>query len=101
MKLVEALDVLKAVKTRKGETLRCFLTTGFNPLHLSTFLAAELGLLFADRKIEILHGLYGDLLGNVSRLEKADAETGIVLIEWAELDARLGVRSSAACSPAV
>ena len=101
MKLVEALDILKAVKSRNAEALRCFLATGFNPLHLSTFLTAELGLRFADRKIEIQHGLYGDLLGNVSRLEKADAETGIVLIEWAELDARLGVRSSAACSPAV
>jgi FkbH-like protein len=101
MKLVEALNILKAVKTRNGETLRCFLATGFNPLHLSTFLAAELGLRFADQKIEIRHGLYGDLLGNVGRLEKADAETGIVLMEWADLDARLGVRSSAACSHAV
>jgi len=101
MKLVEALGILEAVKRRNGAPLTCFLATGFNPLHLSAFLAAELGLLFADHKIEIQRGLYGDLVGNVSRLEKADAQVGVVLMEWADLDARLGIRSSAACSPAV
>jgi FkbH-like protein len=101
MKLVEALGVLKSARQRSAKTLNCFLATGLNPLHLNTFLAAELSLFFTDRKIEIQQGLYGDLLGNVSRLEKADAEIGIVLMEWADLDARLGIRSSATCSPSV
>ena len=98
MKLVEALDILKRAKHRTGEEFTCFLAAGLNPLHLNTFLAAELSLLFPDEKIEIHQGLYGDLLGNVSRVAKADADIGIVLLEWADLDARLGIRCSASCS---
>jgi hypothetical protein len=63
MKLTEALEILKGVKSREGEVFTCFLATGMNPLHLNTFLAAELGLLFADQRIEIQHGLYGDFVG--------------------------------------
>jgi FkbH-like protein len=101
MKLAEALATLKGANHRSGRTFACFLATGFNSLHLNTFLAAELSLRFPERKIDIRQGLYGDLLGNIGRLEKADAEIGIVAIEWAELDARLGIRSSAMCSPSV
>jgi FkbH-like protein len=99
MKLIEALGILKGVNRRSGETFACFLATGLNPLHLNTFLAAELGLLYADHKIEIQNGLYGDFLGNLDRLAKSRADCGIVLIEWTDLDPRLGLRSSAAASP--
>lgn len=95
MKLIEALNLTRQMQSRKGETLRCFLASGFNALHLKTFLAAELCLIFADRKIELSDGLYGDLLGNVDRLAKSDCEVGIVLIEWPDLDPRLGIRSTA------
>src|SRR5574340_319393 len=101
MKLVEALNTIKKANTLEGEPFACFLATGLNPLHFSTFLAAELSLLFVDRRIQLQQGLYGDLLGNVSRLARADAEAGILLLEWADVDARLGVRSSSAWSPAV
>jgi FkbH-like protein len=101
MKLVEALDILKSVKRRKGESFTCFLATGMNPLHLNTFLAAELSLLFLDQRIEIQHGLYGDFLGNLDRVARADADSGIVLMEWTDLDPRLGIRSAAAWSPSV
>jgi FkbH-like protein len=99
MKLAEALEILKGVKRREGESFTCFLATGMNPLHLSTFLAAELSLVFTEQTIDIQHGLYGDFLGNLSRLARADAEIGIVLMEWSDLDARLGIRSAAAWSP--
>lgn len=99
MKLVEALDTVKGVKHRSGEAFTCFLAAGLNPLHLKTFLAAELSLLFTDQRIEIQHGLYGDFLGNLGRLAEADADSGIVLMEWADLDARLGIRSLATWSP--
>jgi FkbH-like protein len=101
MKLVEALNIIKKTKQLHGELFTCFLATGLNPLHLSTFLAAELSLLFPGHNVQLQHGLYGDLLGNVNRLAKADAGAGIVLLEWADLDARLGVRSSSAWSPTV
>lgn len=102
MKLVEALNILQSVKQRKGESFTCFLATGMNPLHLKTFLAAELSLLYPDNTIEIQSGLYGDFLGNLNRLANADANCGIVLTEWSDLDSRLGLRtvtpwSAAAC----
>ena len=53
MKLVEALNILESVKRRKGDSFTCFLATGMNPLHLKTFLAAELGLLHLNQRIEI------------------------------------------------
>jgi FkbH-like protein len=95
MKLIDALNVLKGMKQRQGETLKCFLATGFNCLHLKSFLAAELALFFKDQAIEILDGIYGDIFGNISRLAKAGAEIGIILIEWTDLDPRLGIRSTA------
>jgi FkbH-like protein len=100
MKLSEALDILSGVKCRTGESFTCFLATGLNPLHLNTFLAAELGSLFTEQKIEIQHGLYGDFLGNLDRFGRADTDSGIMLMEWSDLDPRLGIRSAAACSPA-
>ncbi len=101
MKLSEALDILKGAKHRNGDPFACFLATGFNPLHLATFLSAELSLLFAGQRIEIQQGLYGDLCGNIRRLAKAETDFGIVMMEWADLDARLGIRSSAMWSPAI
>jgi FkbH-like protein len=101
MKLVEALDILKGVKRRKGESFACFVATGMNLLHLDTFLAAELSLLFLNHRIEIQYGLYGDFLGSLDRLARADVDNGIVLMEWTDLDPRLGIRSAAAWSPSL
>jgi len=99
MKLIEALKILEDMKRRKGGARTCFLATGINPLHLNTFLAAELSLLFTDQRIEIRNGLYGDFLGTLDRLAKTDADCGIVLIEWSDLNPRLGIRSAAAWTP--
>lgn len=99
MKLLEALNILETIKHRSGEPFTCFLATGMNPLHLGTFLAAELGLIHPSDKIEIQRGLYGDFLGNLDRLTSADADCGIVLMEWADLDPRLGLRNVTAWSP--
>lgn len=101
MKLVEALNILKGAQGRKGESFTCFLATGMNPLHLKTFLAAELSLIFPNHRIEIQRGLYGDFSGNLHRLANANADVGIVLMEWTDLDARLGIRTAGAWSPSV
>jgi FkbH-like protein len=93
MKLLEALKILEGVKRRRGESFTCFLATGMNTLHLGTFLAAELGLIYPDRRIDIQRGLYGDFLGNLDRLAGAESDCGIVLMEWADLDPRLGIRT--------
>jgi FkbH-like protein len=93
MKLVEALNILQSVKQRKAESFTCFLATGMNPLHLKTFLGAELSMLYPIHRIEIQAGLYGDFLGNLNRLAIADADCGIILMEWSDLDSRLGLRT--------
>lgn len=95
MKLLEALNILEGVKRRTGEPFTCFLATGMNPLHLGTFLVAELGLIYHNhnQRIDVQRGLYGDFLGNLDRLAGADADCGIVLMEWADLDPRLGLRT--------
>jgi FkbH-like protein len=99
MKLIEALNILKGAQGRKGESFTCFLATGMNPFHLRTFLAAELSLIFPNQRIEIQSGLYDDFPGNLKRLSNANADVGIVLMEWTDLDARLGIRTAAAWSP--
>ena len=99
MKLIEALKTLNGMKCRKGEELTYFLATGLSPLHLKTFLTAELGLHFTGQAITIRTGLYGDFLGNLDRLADADADTAILLIEWSDLDPRFGIRSSVQWTP--
>jgi FkbH-like protein len=101
MKLIEALNILETVKRRQGEPFSCFLATGMNPLHLKTFLAAELGVFHHNQRIEIQRGLYGDFLGNLARLASADAHCGIVLMEWTDLDSRLGLRAVTTWSASV
>ena len=99
MKLVEALNILKGVKRRKGELFTCFLATGSEPSSPQDILGCRAQSAFHEQKIEIQSGLYGDFLGNLDRLRRADAESGIVLMEWTDLDPRLGIRTAAAWSP--
>jgi FkbH-like protein len=95
MRLVEALNILKGMSQRQGRTLTCSLASGFTPLHLKTFLSAELCRLFPQDKVEIAEGVYGDLPGNLQRLSQSACEFGLIFIEWADLDPRLGIRNTA------
>ena len=95
MKLLEALNTVKSMHSRGGPTLPCALVTGFTPLHLKTFLTAELVRRIPGRSIEIAEGLYGDLAGNMRRLPEAKFEFAVVVVEWCDLDPRLGIRSGA------
>jgi len=97
VKLSEALEILQSARHHQhpfNVTLAC----GFTPLHLQTFLAAHLQVAFADRRVEIKTGLYGDLAGTLERA--ADSDAIAVAIEWADLDARLGYRSLGGWGPA-
>lgn len=44
-------------------------------------------------RTEIQCGLYGDLVGNVERLRPEDHDVLVVVLEWSDLDPRLGVRA--------
>jgi FkbH-like protein len=92
MKLIEALEVLKQSPHPQSGVLDVHLACGFTPLHFLTFLHAHLRHLFPDQKVLIETGLYGDLPGNLERLEKEHPSAVVVVIEWADLDPRLGIR---------
>jgi FkbH-like protein len=99
MKLIEALEILREQQPAHGQTFRARLVCGFTPLHLETFFSAQLRSMLADRRIEILSGLYGDFWGNLDRIETAAADVGIVVMEWGDLDPRLGLRSLGSWNP--
>lgn len=87
MKLSEALKVTQV--PRNAPALPVALVCGLTPLHLETFLKAQLCLLFPDRTPELRTGLFGDLLGNFERLK--DVSAAAVVVEWSDLDPRLGL----------
>lgn len=99
MKLIEALEILRREQPAQGQPLQVSLVTGFTPLHLQTFLAAQLRILFPDREVNLTPGLYGDFWGNLTRLEQANADAGVIQLEWSNLDPRLGLRNLGSWAP--
>lgn len=89
MKLAEALKIVQSAAS-DAPPLPVALLCGFAPLHLETFLRAQLCKLFPGRSPVIQTGLFDDLLGNVKRV--AGVSAAVVVIEWADLDPRLGLR---------
>ena len=93
MKLIDALTIIKRPVPENAPLSRVFLACGFTPLHLQTFLAASLREQTPAERFEISAGLFGDLAGNIERLHAADYDQLVVVIEWQDLDLRLGVRN--------
>jgi FkbH-like protein len=94
MKLLEALEILNKPVAEAAPAQEIFLLCGFTPLHLMTFLAAHLRVNIPTRRIVINTGLYGDLAGNLERLHFAGKRgTACIVIEWSDLDPRLGIRT--------
>jgi FkbH-like protein len=93
MKLLEALEILRRPVSEPASSQELFLACGFTPLHLRTFLEAHLRLRFPANRIEIKTGLFGDLTGNLQRLQPSGGAVVCVVVEWADLDPRLGIRS--------
>jgi FkbH-like protein len=89
-------QALAVLRPQRGLTSRCeiFLICGFEPLHLTTFLQAHFAVRFPDQAADVLTGLYGDLDGTLARASKSSATAAVVVIEWGDLDSRLGLRSA-------
>ena len=92
MKLVEALEALKHNPPLESPALEIQLACGFTPLHFSTFLAAHIRREFPDHRVTIAHGVFGDLAGNLERLSNVQGSIVVTMIEWQDLDPRLGIR---------
>lgn len=98
MKITEALKTLQKAPTGTG-TCDAVLACGFTPLHLETFLAAHLQRRFTDRHVQITTGTYGDVAGTLESLRKTQAQAVAVVLEWQDLDARLGFRGAGKWGP--
>ena len=92
MKLVEALEVLKKNPPAKSPHLDIQLACGFTPLHFQTFLGAHLRGHFPEHRVSITTGAFGDLSGNLERLATMQGGTVVAVVEWKDLDPRLGIR---------
>lgn len=93
MKLIDALEKLKQPLPESAPFFRGALACGFTPLHFDTFLRAHLTSRLSGKRVQLDTSLFGDLRGNLERLQKGPAEALIVAIEWPDLDPRLGVRT--------
>lgn len=100
MKLIEALEIVKRPTADGAPEQKVFLGCSFTPLHLQTFLAAHLRKLRPEARIEIKTGRFGDLLGNLERLNPFDIDCVVVPMEWSDLDSRLGIRTLGGWRPA-
>jgi FkbH-like protein len=101
MKVLEALEILGKVPVDGAEEFRVFLGCSFTPLHLKTLLAARLQLSRPGHRVSVETGVYGDLLGNLAKAVESKSDTAVTVIEWHDIDPRLGVRSLGGWAPRV
>ncbi|HXW89082.1 MAG TPA: HAD-IIIC family phosphatase [Terriglobales bacterium] len=89
-------QALRLVQQRKAENRRrsIFLVCGFEPLHLETFLQGHFALRFPSEAVDVQTGLYGNLEPALEAAAASPAEAAAVVIEWSDLDPRLGLRSA-------
>jgi FkbH-like protein len=90
--LVEALEALKDTPSPEWPALDVHLTCGFTPLHFQTFLNAHLRREIPAHRISIATGVFGDLAGNLVSLRRTRDSAVVAIIEWQDLDPRLGIR---------
>src|SRR5215469_16390256 len=99
MKLGDALNLVRGIPV-DAEPIDIYLACGFTPLHLKTLLAAEIWQI-SRKKAEIQTGLYGDLSGSLRRAGKSAADLAVCIVEWSDVDPRLGLRSLGGWLPAL
>jgi FkbH-like protein len=95
MRLSEALRINEQAVSTTNAPRKIHLACGFTPLHLETFVQANVRLKFPGESIEIVSGLFGDLEGNLLKASQVRAEGALLVLEWSDLDERLGLRASA------
>jgi FkbH-like protein len=94
--LREALALLRAGGERAASngTYTVGLACSFTPLHLETFVRGYVALKRPAVEVGAVDGIYGDLPGTVDQLVAAEIDSCVTVIEWADLDPRLGWREA-------
>lgn len=91
MKLIEALALMQRADPADA-AFPVALICGFTAQPLLTFLAAHLQSRLPGRRVEPREGRFGDLTGNLERYLREPCGCAAVVLEWADLDSRLGWR---------
>jgi len=91
--LNQALAIVNARRTG-GPAKVHFLVCGCQPLHLATFLKAHLLERLPNDSVEILTGLYAGFPGNLEMATNSPATSAAVVLEWSDIDPRLGLRGA-------
>ena len=92
--LNQALALINARKGNERTTKLHYLVCGFQPLHLVPLLQAHLLERLPDADVEVRTGLYGDFRGNLELAASSQATAAAVILEWSDLDPRLGLRAA-------
>jgi len=100
LKLSEALSLARAPEGAPPASRSVWLVCGFTPLHLVTYLQAHGRRRFGE-PVHVLTGVFGDLPGNLERAAAEPANATAVVLEWPDLDPRLGLRHAAGWTTAV
>lgn len=94
LRLLDALEIIRrGSPTGASDPFRLAIACSFPPLHLATFLHAKTQLALYDRRVELTAAsVYNDLVGSLQQASEAQPNASVVIIEWPDLDQRLGVR---------
>ena len=93
MNITEALGILRRHKAA-GDPFSVLLACGFTPLHLKTLMQAHLQRALPDRLVEMDTGLFGNLAETIRSAVDRHWHAVMVVIEWPDLDPRLGYREA-------
>ncbi len=93
MKLLDALEILRRPVPEDAEVTRLTLACGFTPVHMETYFTALAREAQPSHRVEVATGLFDDLLGNLQRTRGAEVAAVATVVEWADIDPRLGARS--------
>jgi len=99
MKLIDALEIIHRDRPASAASRTVYLACGFTPLHLRTFLQAHLQSSRPHAGVEVAVGLFGDLPGNLQRARVGSFDGAAVILEWTDLDPRLGFRQLGGWDP--
>jgi len=89
--ITEALKLVQKVPP-DAISYDVLLACGFTPLHLQTLLRGHLQQRIRERKASLKTGLYGDLTGTIRNAAEQPLQGLAVVVEWSDLDPRLGFR---------
>ena len=99
MKLIEALEIVRKDVPESAKAFRVSLACSFTPAHFQTLLHANLKLVLPGSHIVVSPGLYGDFWGNLARITQENPDAAVLVMEWSDLDPRLGLRSLGSWEP--